>query len=242
MELIPVPFDSELFGVRVYRANDITLDTDLSCCDLLYVFTEKNIPEEVLAKHGGTLVDLRRVYKRTFAAPISLPVPLPSPGLSFASLEERPLRPNERERLIELCLQSGINSRYFRDPRIPKEWYRRFYRTWMENSLKGEMAYAIMTARLHGVLQGFITLREVGPNTTNLSLVGVAEGLRGKGIGTALLIASMNYVMAKRYHTEITVVTHGHNEPLCRFYERQGFTLVEAQNVYHFWPPHNRRA
>ncbi len=235
--MTPVPFDSDLFGIRVFRADDLTLGDDLSGCDLLYVFTPRTLPPEVLARHGGSLMDLRRVYERRFPAPITLP-DSPARGLSFATLDERPLREGEVERLVDLCLESGIHSRYFRDPRIPREWYRRMYRAWMTNSLKGLVAYGIMTARLHGTLQGFITMQEKGPATTNLSLVGVAEGLRGRGIGTSLLIATLNHVVNVKQHAVVTVVTHGHSEALCRFYERQGFRLAESQNVYHCWPAH----
>lgn len=239
--MTPVPFDSELFGIRVFRTDRLTLEDDLSGCDLLYVVTREALPPEVLARHDGTLMDLRRVYERRFPAPMTLP-DTPARGLSFATLEERPLRPGETERLVDLCLQSGIHSRYFRDPRIPREWYRRLYRAWMMNSLNGQQAYAIMTARLHGTLQGFITLKETAPDTTNLSLVGVAEGLRGQGIGTSLLIATLNHILNHRRHRVVTVVTHGHFEPLGRFYERQGFRLVDAQNVYHCWPGGGRGA
>ncbi len=235
--MTPVPFDSDLFGIRVFRAEALDLDDDLSGCDLLYVVTPHALPREVLARHGGTLLDLRRVYERRFSAPVTLP-DSPAPGLSFATLDERPLPEGEVGRLVDLGLQSGIHSRYFRDPHIPREWYRKMYRAWMMNSLSGQVAYTIMTARLHGTLQGFITLQEKGPDTTNLSLVGVAEDLRGRGIGTSLLIATLNYIVNVKRHGVVTVVTHGHNEALCRFYERQGFRLVEAQNVYHCWPAH----
>jgi len=235
--MTPVPFDSGLFGIRVFRADEFDPAWDLSGCDLLYVVTPEALPPEVLARYGGTLMDLRRVYERRFPAPVSLPVEAMR-GLSFATLDERPLRPGEFERLVSLVWESGIHSRYYRDPRIPREWYRRLYRTWIENSVNGEVAYAVMTARLHGVLQGFITLKESEPGTTTLSLVGVAEGLRGQGIGTRLLLATLNYILNRRHHTRITVTTHGHYEPVCRFYERQGFALIEAKNVYHFWPGH----
>lgn len=235
--MTPVPFDSELFGIRVFRAEALALEDDLGGCDLLYVVTPKTLATEVLARHGGTLMDLRRVYEHRLLAPMPLP-PSPARGLSFATLDERPLREGEVGRLVDLCLQSGIHSRYYRDPRIPREWYRKLYRAWMMNSVNGQVAYAVMTARLHGTLQGFITLQQKGPDTTNLSLVGVAEGLRGRGIGTSLLIATLNYIVNVKHHSIITVVTHGHNEALCRFYERQGFRLVESQNVYHCWPAH----
>ncbi len=235
--MTPVPFDSDLFGIRVFRAEALTLEDDLSGCDLLYVVTPNTLPPEVLARHGGALMDLRRVYERCLLAPIP-PPPSPARGLSFATLDERPLREGEVSRLVDLCLQSGIHSRYYRDPRIPREWYRKLYRAWMMNSVAGQVAYAVMTVRLHGTLQGFITLQQKGPDTTNLSLVGVAERLRGRGIGTSLLIATMNYIVNVRHHSTVTVVTHGHNEALCRFYERQGFRLVESQNVYHCWPAH----
>lgn len=235
--MTPVPFDSDLFGIRVFRAEALTLEDDLSGCDLLYVVTPDALPREVLARHGGTLMDLRRVYERRFPGPITLP-DSPARGLSFATLDEWPLGEGEVGRLVDLCLESGIHSRYYRDPRIPREWYRKMYRAWMMNSLSGQVAYAIMTARLHGTLQGFMTLQQKEPDRTNLSLVGVAEGLRGQGIGTSLLIATLNYIVNVKRHPVVTVATHGHNEALCRFYERQGFRLVEARNVYHCWPAH----
>lgn len=236
-----VPFDSELFGIRVFRAEGLTLEDDLSLCDLLYVVSDDPLPPEVLARHNGTLMDLRRVYERR--VPTLIPLPdTPEKGLSFATLEERPLREGERERLLDLCVESGIHSRYYRDPRIPREWYRRLYRAWMTNSLNGQQAYAVMTARLHGTLQGFITLKQTAPDTTNLALVGVAEGLRGQGVGTSMLIATLNYVMNRKRHPVVTVVTHGHVEALGRFYERQGFRLVRSQNVYHCWPAGGRGA
>lgn len=233
--MTPVPFDSALFGIRVFRTDHLTWEDDLSGCDLLYVTTRETLAPEVLARYNGTLMDLRRVYERRFPAPVTLP-DTPARGLSFSTLDERPLRPGEVERLTDLCLQSGIHSRYYRDPRIPKEWYRRLYTAWMRNCLRGEQAYAIMTARLHGTLQGFITLKQTAPDTTNLSLVGVAEDVRGQGIGTSLLIATLNHIVNHKRHFVVTVVTHGHVPALGRFYERQGFRLVDAQNVYHVWP------
>lgn len=228
------PFDSGLFGIRVFRSNSLD-DEDLSDCDLLVVVSERELEEEKVKRYGAMLIDIKEVYERRFSGPEAFEVKA-SEGETFSPISACPLRDEkDRERLLQICLESGINSRYYRDPRMPREWYQKLYSTWLQNSLNGSVAYDIMLARLFGEIVGFVTLEQKGPDTTSLALVGVAEGLRGRGIGSKMLAATLDYVVNKVGHRVVTVSTHGHNPALGRFYSRQGFRLAYRRFVYHVW-------
>ena len=58
----------------------------------------------------------------------------------------------------------------------------------------------------------------------------VAPEARGKGIGSALFNAAATWARAKGCR-ELSVETQNINVPACRFYQRQGFVLVAANQL-----------
>jgi ribosomal protein S18 acetylase RimI-like enzyme len=79
---------------------------------------------------------------------------------------------------------------------------------------------------------------KVADRIGNIGLVAVAESHRGRGIGSQL-IESAHRWMINRGAATTTVVTQAANAAACRLYKRAGYTVAQAENVYHFWPQVN---
>jgi ribosomal protein S18 acetylase RimI-like enzyme len=112
------------------------------------------------------------------------------------------------------------------------------YRLWIERSLRGEMADAVLVAdlsngTLSAPLAGLISLEETA-GTGSIGLIAVAQEARGRGVGTALLAAAHRWMLA-RGAQQARVVTQADNLPACRLYERAGYRLADVRHVFHFW-------
>jgi ribosomal protein S18 acetylase RimI-like enzyme len=68
----------------------------------------------------------------------------------------------------------------------------------------------------------------------NIGLVGVHSDSRGKGQGSVLINAALNYFLENKCH-RVSVVTQGRNQAACGLYEKFGFRVAGKTNFYHFW-------
>ncbi len=229
------PFDSQLFGIKVFRTDDPEPSDAWERTDLLYVFTQSPLPPPTLARYHGHLVDQRRDYRKTL---VTCPdfEPRTDESTSYADVRGAELKAEDRTALHSLAIRSGYTCRYRNDPYLPGELFEKLYRRWMDNSIAGKVAYAVLVARQESRIVGVITLQEQDRQTSNLGLVAVAKQYSGRGIGTRLLQFALRTVWQKRGHRRISSVTHGQDPAACRYYERQGFVLHDECNVYHLWP------
>jgi N-acetylglutamate synthase-like GNAT family acetyltransferase len=107
------------------------------------------------------------------------------------------------------------------------------YSTWIEKSLSGELAEAVLVERMHGKVVGVITLSCTG-GVGQIGLFAVDHEWRARGIGGRLLTAAR--VQARGCGcSSLIVVTQGTNALACRRYESAGFALHGAQDIFHFW-------
>ena len=201
----------------------------------------REVASEIIAEFAGRLVDRKATFTRSLGgSPVAngtrkisdrgCPAILPytattaSPGLT------------------ELAIAAGKYSRFHVDPAFPREKFQAMYRLWIERSVRGELADAVLVAatdRTNSNEQvqpnpaGMITLAESG-GVAQIGLIAVAGEMRGRGIGSALIDAAHRW-MQTRGAGEARVVTQLENLPACHLYERAGYQLSHVQNVYHFW-------
>ena len=145
-----------------------------------------------------------------------------------------------KEPLAELGLRSGMHSRFRADPRFPPEAFRRLYAEWLRKSLTGERADAVLVAsRPAGLgedgpeVQGLVTVTARG-GEGDIGLLAIAEGCEGRGLGTALATAALEWF----FHAgcgRARVVTQGRNKGACRVYAKAGFGVERREEVHHFW-------
>lgn len=199
------------------------------------------IATDMAAEFGGKLVD----HKATFSKPLG--DSLADNGASKTSAHERPtIRPytasTPSKALTELAIAAGKYSRFHVDPAFPHDKFEAMYRLWIERSVRGELADAVLVAaatctdddeQAQRDPAGMITVAESG-GVAQIGLIAVAGAMRGRGIGSALIDAAHGW-MKTRGAVEARVVTQLTNLPACHLYQHAGYQLSRVQNVYHFW-------
>ena len=143
------------------------------------------------------------------------------------------LAEGDLDRLHDLALQSGEQSRFRLDPAIPEERWASLYRHWMDESLAGKQADAVLVRRREGAIAGMITV-SADATGGEIGLFGVAGEARGQGVGSTLLADAMGWFAANGCVTA-RVATQGENQAARAVYQRAGFGLQRLVNVFHFW-------
>jgi dTDP-4-amino-4,6-dideoxy-D-galactose acyltransferase len=137
------------------------------------------------------------------------------------------------DELESLALASGHHSRFKTDACVPAHVFPTLYRTWIRRSVLREIADVVLVTREGGRLAGLVTLAQHGP-VSEIGLVAVEEGHRGKGIGRRLMESAEAW--AKDRNTDcLKVVTQGDNTGACALYRSSGCLVVQEQAIYHVW-------
>ena len=137
------------------------------------------------------------------------------------------------EKLKSLALQSGVYSRFKTDPNFHNAEYEKLYLTWIEKSVKKEIADEVLVYCEDEDEKGLITL-EFKANSGSIGLLAVDEKERGKSIGKKLVHSAMLYFREKKVNI-VEVVTQGKNTGACGFYKSMGFDVKSVVNIYHLW-------
>jgi len=197
----------------------------------------REVPAELLEEFAGTLADRKATFSRSLS-----PAAVAADSSAKSSHRIRPYaEAGTSAELYELAISSGAYSRFKADVHLSDERFEAMYRRWIERSVSGEMADAVLVAlgaeqeRLAGTaMAGMVTLSE-SSGVGSIGLIAVAAAFRGRGIATALMQAAHRW-MHDRGATEARVVTQLANLPACRLYERSGYRRSQLQHYYHFWP------
>ncbi|MEX2141314.1 MAG: GNAT family N-acetyltransferase [Pirellulales bacterium] len=235
-------WDTSHFGFSVGRIAPEATDAELHAAlnearsrryRLVYWATtsDRAPPSRLLTEYDGRLVDRKVTYSRTL--PGANPPQARSSDATVAPFEESECSAE----LTALAIAAGAYSRFAADPAIPRDKFERLYQAWIERSVSGAIADAVLVARDSAAathLAGMITVK-VTQGIGNIGLVAVAESHRGRGIGSQLIDATHRWMIA-RTAAKATVVTQVANAPACRLYERADYTIEQAENYYHFWP------
>jgi dTDP-4-amino-4,6-dideoxy-D-galactose acyltransferase len=242
--LRPLAWDSGHFGFPVSRLTRPRLsESQLAAAlrlarqqgtRLVYwpAHPEQPVPAALLGEYGGLLADRKVTYHTTLASEEE------PGGCGPSGLVIRPYPKGAATAvLVELAVAAGEHSRFRVDRRIPSNKYASLYEIWMQRSTRHELADAVLVAvgadRPDDIL-GMITLSET-EGTGHIGLVAVAAAARGRGVGSRLLRAAHGWMLG-RGATRARVVTQLANGPACRLYERAGYTVLDIEHLYHFWP------
>lgn len=248
--LVRLDWESENFGFSVAQVSQADL-SDAALADTLRQARAasvrlaiwptgegREVAAEIIAEFAGKLVDRKAKFTR----------PL---GDSLVAEETSDRRRSTilpytastaSAQLTELAIAAGKYSRFNVDPAFPREMFQAMYRLWIERSVRGELADAVLVAAMDPTNNeeqvqrdpaGMITLAESG-GVAQIGLIAVADTMRGRGIGSALIGAAHRW-MQTRGAGQARVVTQLENLPACHLYERAGYQLSHVQNVYHFW-------
>jgi len=237
IECVPysiLAWDSGFFGFKVARINK-TDDSNPPISRWVQCLGSKGIPliywpskyklnSTEVTNNNGRLVD----EKTTFVTHPMERAPHPDPEVipyhsSMPSAD-----------FDALAIQSGEQSRFAVDPKIPRAKFEELYTTWIKKSLNNTIASETLAIcdNLHPV--GMITL-SLKDNSGEIGLVAVKDGYRGRHYGTRL-VSSALFWFKERNCSTVRVVTQKHNLAACQLYSRCGFTIESVDYYYHFWP------
>jgi dTDP-4-amino-4,6-dideoxy-D-galactose acyltransferase len=106
------------------------------------------------------------------------------------------------------------------------------YRIWLEKSVDGRLADAVLVAVDGNELNGFVTIRK-DENKGTVGLIAVDQSVRGKGIGRELLLAVENWGRSNGC-SAISINTQKENSGACNFYLKSGYAVVRSLDIFHF--------
>lgn len=229
MEIIPLHWDSDFFGLRIAKAN-VASEEDICTLsrqeynlrnhyDLIYIFSE---PKLEIPFEKARLVDRKAVF--------SLSVPkhfeIDSNIITWDSS-------STSDSLISLALVSGKYSRFKLDMGFPVGSYERLYTRWIEQSVNKSMATDIFCYLMDGSPRGLVTL-DFHDRQGIIGLVAVDERYQHRGIGSALIRHAISHVHELQGE-RLSVATQMDNGSACRLYSRCGFSLESITKVWHWW-------
>lgn len=217
-------WDSNFFDFNVGRiTGSIKNEQDLQNVETLiaenntklcYYSTDKELPELIFKSKrlDFILVDRRTTYSKVINSDLEI-------NKSISTNHDR----ISVDKLIELAIQSGINSRFNVDKKIGKEKYEEMHRLWMINSLNHKIAKEVFGLTVNKNIAGFVTLGEKN-NRAQIGLIGVDTVFRRKGIGK-LLMASAEKWFSNAGFESIRVGKQRNNIPACKLYESCGYKI-----------------
>lgn len=214
-------WDSEFWGVRVARVDDADADAwaranDITCAFLLVSSADPQAAQRA-EQNGFQFTDVR--------------VELDAPT-ALAAQPVRQHRDDDVARLGSIARRNHGDTRFYADPRFPRERADDLYETWIRRSCEG-WADVVLVAEAEGVAVGYVSVHEREAAGT-IGLIGVDESARGSGIGEALVRGALNWC-AERGLARCTVVTQGRNVAAQRLFQRCGFRTSSVSLWFHKW-------
>jgi dTDP-4-amino-4,6-dideoxy-D-galactose acyltransferase len=227
-------WDSDLFGFPVARLRSHVLIPQTygnalktlkdAGIRLAYAVTPWDDREAraVIEQAGGSMVDRRVRYRKGVSGTVAFPsLVVVWPGQ------------NCTPELESLALESGNQSRFRMDPKIPPDVFPKLYLTWIRRSVLGEIADTVLVSMRAGRVTGMVSLNLNGTRA-EVGLMAVDQAHRGAGIGLRLMEAAEAWAHAHGAET-LDVVTQGANTGACTLYKASGCLVAEEEAVYHVW-------
>ncbi|MFQ5910723.1 MAG: GNAT family N-acetyltransferase [Thermoplasmata archaeon] len=114
-------------------------------------------------------------------------------------------------KIVRSISQRALNERYSRD------FFLRIYRWWRGGFLTAEMS---------GVIIGALAATKTSATTARILILVVREGLRSRGIGTALMNDFINRIASEGLN-RVELEVRKSNLGARRFYQRLGFETID---------------
>ena len=224
-----LPWDTEFWGVRIARVEGETMTAasaaevdawaaanDVAC--VYFLAGEDPASAHAAEDAGYRLMDVRvRLARRSATVDVDRRV--------------RPFRADDLDALRQVARASHGATRFYADPRFPRERCDDLYDVWITRSTEG-WAEAVLVAEDGGRPAGYLSLHAA--ERASIGLFAVAEDARGSGLGGALVEGAVGWAH-ERGLAEIDVVTQGRSAAALRVYERRGFAVESLGLGFHRW-------
>lgn len=229
------PLDSDRFGVKSARADDVTLE-DLPT---IHAFCEDECVEflilrcdarqlkvvQALESQGYLLMDtiVHHIYDTSRMG-------LPEVD---APLLIRPYQDSDYDAVLRIAGQAfeGYQGHYHADARIEQAIADEIYADWARREIDNSKVFV---ADNEGEVAGFVTARMLEDGYGHVILAGVAKEAQSQGIYAAFLRYCINW-LADQGAVRIWFVTQVTNVPVQRVWARLGCVPHHSEYTLHKW-------
>ena len=233
LDMILQPFDTDLFGFSVYRAN-LEKYSDISALD-------ESIPKDAGLVSIRVPQEWENAMRHTQFRKIENLIYLER---SFEGKEKMELPSNVRPASkydVDACSNIAQNcfthDRYHTDQYLDNKIADHSKYAWAQNNILGRSDINFVI-ELEDQIVGFIScLQET--NSATIDLIGVSPEAQGNGIGTVLVKAVISHYTNSV--STIRVGTQLNNEASVRLYNSTGFKKVDEAITFH-WTSKNIEA
>ena len=142
-------------------------------------------------------------------------------------------------RLRRIAAASHRDSRFYHDRHFDRRRCDALYAGWIETSCADPAGVVLVAAAAGpaGPPAGYVTGTIGADGEGRIGLFAVAADARGRGVGSALIAAVLDW-FAGRGADPVSVVTQGRNVRAQRLYQRFGMRIRSVELWFHrWWPP-----
>lgn len=152
-------------------------------------------------------------------------------------LKFRPARQSDQKTLCECAGTIFQQTRFHADPHIGAETADRRYANWMKNAFALDHQEVIVCEQ-KDELMAFFVQQSPAPGQVFWSLVGLAPGLAGKGLGLTVWTAALGW-LAQQGIREVSTSISSLNAAVFRLYVKLGFSFPVPEAVFHWHAARN---
>ena len=229
-------WDSEFFGFRIARA--FVAQSAADGVRIVEECARHKVRCLYFLAEAGDIATIRLLEQQGFGfADVRLTLihrspgagqPPEIPGIRRARAEDLPA-------LERTARASHQDTRFYADPRFPRDRCDALYATWIAKSCNEGFADVVFVAETAaGEAGGYITCSMIQPDRGQIGLLAVAPEARGAGAGKRLIHQALAWAQSHGA-TSVITVTQGCNVSAVRAYEGCGFVAERMQLWYHRW-------
>lgn len=169
---------------------------------------------------------------RPYDVRIELEAPLDGEAAPAQPLEVREADPAEAPALERIAREQLRDTRFWADPRFPRERVGDLYAAWLQRGLSTAPQRRTLVA---GEAEGFVTCHfDAALGTGTIELIAVAGEAERRGLG-GRLVAGASRAFAEAGLERAAVVTQGRNLAAQRLYQRHGYRTTRVGLWLHRW-------
>lgn len=136
------------------------------------------------------------------------------------------------EQIVDISMKSFNYSRFFNDPKLPRQQAKNIYLHWTKCAFVQENKYFVISER-EGNVAGYILFSMSGDGSV-IELIAVDKKYQGQRVGKSL-IHIMEVFVIDQGIKKIKVGTQINNISAAQFYNAMGFKYSGCGSVYHLW-------
>lgn len=149
-------------------------------------------------------------------------------------IEIEPALPSDESAIAGIAARIFDTGRLHLDPFVGPEIGNRRYRVWAENAFRN-ISQSVLKCLIDGRIIGFFVVECPAPASRFWSLIGLAPGLAGRGLGRRVWLAMLRWHRAESVN-KVSTSMSSHNIPMMNLYVSLGFRFPAPSTTLHWCP------